>query len=528
MLEIVMNKQYILDAEGVDIISEDIGKCLLKYPYLSRKDILRIRLSAEDLLLCWKETVPRSTIQLLIQKRGKHLDISLVLNGISYKNNPLEVEENNEAGLFDNIMAALGIGWLYQFEQGKNVIYTSVVIQKSKVLYEVLSAVLLAFITGVLLRNMSYNVTEYIQRYILDVLLNYISKFLTAIVSPMMFLAILGGVLSVGTPRCLQKKGQYICREFFLSILTVIICAGIVCAIVFPFHVDFHLGAGTSPVIDFFEQIIPDNIFSPFIECNMIQIIFMSTITGVAMLFLQRRVQTINYIVEEANSIICKIVSGFEVLIPAVVYLSLVNIVLTTNIAKILIFLKMFVSYVIFLSSMVIIQLMRTARKQKLSMAAIWKRLKKTALVQLASASSSVAFTEAYEACEKGFGIDKNLVGFALPIGTVIHKPFIAAEFIFFISAASGIQNSGLNISRMILLLFFAFIISVAYPPVSGGEITCYTILLVQMGLPATMLTFACTISSLLDFLEAPANTLYTECQIINISEKIQEKSKAI
>ena len=109
-----------------------------------------------------------------------------------------------------------------------------------------------------------------------------------------------------------------------------------------------------------------------------------------------------------------------------------------------------------------------------------------------------------------------------------MHKPFIAAEFIFFISAAVGVQDGGLNISRMILLLFLAFVVSVAYPPVSGGEITCYTMLFVQMGLPSTMLVFACTISSLLDFLEAPANTLYTECQIINISEEIQKKSEKI
>lgn len=528
MIEVVINKQYTLDAEGIDAISEDIDTSLLKYPYLSRKDIFRIRLSTEDILLRWKETVPSTSVQLRIERRGKHLDIALVLNEVVYKSNPLEMEENDGMGIVDNIMATLGIGWLYQFDQGKNIVYTSVIVQKSKVLYGVMAAVFLAFMTGVLLRNVPYHMTEYIQRYILDVLLNYISKFLTAVVSPMMFLAILGGVLSVGTPRYLQKKGQYICRQFFLSILTVIVCAGVVCAIVFPFHIGFYLKTGVSPVVSFFEEIIPDNIFSPFIECNMIQIIFMAVVTGAAMLFLQRRVQNINHIVEEANIIICKIISGFEVMIPLVVYLSMVNIVLTTDVAQIFIFLKMFLSYIIFVSVMLIIQMMRTARKKKISMKTIWKHLKKTAVIQLASASSSVAFTEAYEACEQGFDVDKNLVNFALPIGTVIHKPFIAAEFIFFISAAAGIQDGGLNISRMLLLLFLAFVVSVAYPPVSGGEISCYTILLVQMGLPSTMLIFACTISSLLDFLEAPANTLYTECQIINISDKMQVKSKVI
>ena len=66
-----------------------------------------------------------------------------------------------------------------------------------------------------------------------------------------------------------------------------------------------------------------------------------------------------------------------------------------------------------------------------------------------------------------------------------------------------------------------------AYPPVSGGELGCYTILLTQMGLPVELLAFMCTISLLLDFLEAPANTLATELQLLNIDRKLKETYKS-
>ena len=82
----------------------------------------------------------------------------------------------------------------------------------------------------------------------------------------------------------------------------------------------------------------------------------------------------------------------------------------------------------------------------KIPVAKLWTILKPSFMVQLASASSSVAFAESYEACERGFGIDRKLVRFALPIGTVMHKPLIAAEFIFIIAAARGADGVGLNV----------------------------------------------------------------------------------
>ena len=65
-----------------------------------------------------------------------------------------------------------------------------------------------------------------------------------------------------------------------------------------------------------------------------------------------------------------------------------------------------------------------------------------------------------------------------------------------------------------------AFLTSVAYPPVSGGEISCYTILLLQMGMSSSLLAVACSLSALFDTLEAPCNTLCTELQLLLTARK--------
>lgn len=252
----------------------------------------------------------------------------------------------------------------------------------------------------------------------------------------------------------------------------------------------------------------------------MIQIVFLGMVLGVAMLFLQRQVRTAERLVQEGNALICRILVGFEKVLPLFVYLSMADTALTTDVSGLITYVKVTLLLAAFLAAVTASQFVLAVLRLKIPVAKLWTILKPSFMVQLASASSSVAFAESYEACERGFGIDRKLVRFALPIGTVMHKPLIAAEFIFIIAAARGADGVGLNTGSLLILMLMAFLLSVAYPPVSGGEITCYTMLLLQMGMDAGLLAVACTLSSVFDTLEAPGNTICTELQLLLTAHK--------
>lgn len=254
---------------------------------------------------------------------------------------------------------------------------------------------------------------------------------------------------------------------------------------------------------------------TPLIEGNIIQIVFLGVVIGTAMLFLQRRVGVVNRMVGEMSAIILKILTGFEKALPAFVFLSIFDTGLGIDMVSLAAYGKLFVLFVLFLVVVVLVQLCYTSYRIGIDLRAVWRTLKPTFMAQLSSACSSSAFTEAYDACERDFGVDSKLAGFALPIGTVIHKPLIAAEFVFIISAVQGMTGGSMDPFSMLILMFVAIVVSMAYPPISGGEISCYTVLLLQMGMDANLLAVACTISALFDMLEAPGNTLCTELQLL-------------
>lgn len=523
----IFEQKYELTSENIDFISGKINETMRQYPTLSKKDILRLRLSAEDLLLNWLEKEKKQDVVLLMEENGRNLDLTLSLEGDNYKKNPLE-NQSGENGTLENLTASLGMCWLYEYDQGVNSVYISIEYKHRNQIRVTGTAMLLAAITVFLLHVIPANLSNHIQEYGIDFLFDYASRFLTALVSPMMFFAVVGGIISVRSPRYLQKNGKKMCQTYLGHILGVNLLALIGCATILPSHIKLKVERGDNTLFSFLAEIIPKDIVSPFIECNMLQIVFMGIVVGVAMLFLQRQVRTLSRVVREINVLICKVINGFESVIMLFLYLSMVNLGMSLTQLGIQKFGRVLVWFVAFLLILIGIEFLRTAKKLGLGVRDLWKELKPTAMVQVCSASSSVAFTEAYEVCENRFRVDKKFVEFALPIGTVMHKPYIAAEFVFMVTALKSVLGQEIDILGLVILFLLTLVLSIAYPPISGGEMICYTILLTQMGLPADTLAIACALSSVLDFLEAPANTLSTLCQLLCTSVDLKKQRKSV
>ena len=518
-MKTILRDTHSLDAAGVDNISEQIADVLADYPYITKRDILRLRLGAEEILLHWRQEVGELRVELSIEEKGRWVDLMLQVDGVPYRLTPPDAAEVSGVSGVESTLANLGIDWTYQFDHGQNSAYISVEARESHRVRHVLTAMALAAASAVLLRLLPAAV-DVVQNYVTQPLLALCSKFLTAVVTPMMLLAVISGVLSVGSPRTFHRVGRYACIRFLFSMLVVILCAGVLCAVFFPFRFSTE-GEGSLAVFGrFLSGIVPADALSPLIDGNMLQLVFVGTVVGMAMLFLQRRVGMTAQLVDEGSAIVLKLLTGFERAIPAFVFLSMLSTGLTADVDTLLSYGRMILLFAAFCTVVTAVQFAYVARRTGYPVGKMWEILRPTSMAQLASACSSSAFSDAYDACERGFGMDRRLVRFALPIGTVIHKPLIAAEFVFVIFAIRDMTGDTMTLGALLLLAVMAFLTSVAYPPVSGGEISCYTVLLLQMGISGDLLAAACALSALFDMVEAPCNTLCTELQLLLTARK--------
>lgn len=178
-------KTILTETAPLDALSGKIGRTLSVYPHLTRRDILRLQLSAEE-LLHWMDAVRDAQVQLTIQQKGRWLNIQRLLEGPGCRCDPLNQD------------SALGGG----------------------------------LAVGLALRLIGLQAAEAALRYVVDHLFNIGSHFLTAIVSPMMLLAVVDGILSSGSPRSLDRVGRYACTRFLVSTFLIILCAGLVCVVI--------------------------------------------------------------------------------------------------------------------------------------------------------------------------------------------------------------------------------------------------------------------------------------------------------
>ena len=373
-MKTILRDTHSLDAAGVDNISEQIADVLADYPYITKRDILRLRLGAEEILLHWRQEVGELRVELSIEEKGRWVDLMLQMDGVPYRLTPPDAAEVSGVSGVESTLANLGIDWTYQFDHGQNSAYISVEARESHRVRHVLTAMALAAASAVLLRLLPAAV---------DVVQNYV----------------------------------------------------------------------TQPL-------------------------------------------------------------------PAFVFLSMLSTGLTADVDTLLSYGRMILLFAAFCTVVTAVQFAYVARRTGYPVGKMWEILRPTFMAQLASACSSSAFSDAYDACERGFGMDRRLVRFALPIGTVIHKPLIAAEFVFVIFAIRDMTGDTMTLGALLLLAVMAFLTSVAYPPVSGGEISCYTVLLLQMGISGDLLAAACALSALFDMVEAPCNTLCTELQLLLTARK--------
>lgn len=184
--QVLAMKTILTETAPLDALSGKIGRTLSVYPHLTRRDILRLQLSAEELLLHWMDAVRDAQVQLTIQQKGRWLNIQRLLEGPGCRCDPLNQD------------SALGGG----------------------------------LAVGLALRLIGLQAAEAALRYVVDPLFNIGSHFLTAIVSPMMLLAVVDGILSSGSPRSLDRVGRYACTRFLVSTFLIILCAGLVCVVI--------------------------------------------------------------------------------------------------------------------------------------------------------------------------------------------------------------------------------------------------------------------------------------------------------
>lgn len=516
-------EQYSFSNSDIDLACEEVGRFLAKAG-VERREALRTKLTFEEVLLEYQDALGEDAVfGVKLVKRLSAIKVEIVVGGASHD----PFVKNGEAGdVIQGLLAGIGLSPTWSYKNGKNYV---VFIPKKKPLsatVKMLVAIALAVIVGITLNFLPESVRAGANDYLLTPVTDAFMGLISAVSGPLIFLSVLGSICSMGNMETLGKIGSKTVKIILLYMTVIAILMTAFACLFYPVKWGGGGLSDVSQILDLIYDIIPSNLFEPFISGNTLQLIFISVIVGLAMLVLSTRVNGIFKIIEQLSSIVQTLMSGLSSMLPILIFVLFTGMISNGNFDAILNSWKVVLVIVLMTLVCYVLNILRIALIQRVSPLLLLKKAWPTFMICLTTASSAAAFSTNVRDANKKLGIDKKLVDFGIPLGQVLFMPGFVA-LLFGISAGFA-EPLGIDITVpwVIIGCFTSLLVSFAIPPVPGGAMMGFTVVFAQIGIPMEVMGVALAINAITDFPCTACNVSTWQLTMIDVADSLNMINK--
>ncbi len=288
-------RELTLSPEGIDSVSDLIQEEMQKHK-AEKKEIIRLRLSVEEVLLTWsavKPNVGRCSIR--YGKRGDNFVVTLFCLG--KKCNPLEqqdvLDEQDELGVMINMLLELNLAPTYSYRNRMNSLTFKVRLKQEQVPVGIIWAILGAVTSFFAFRYMPSVVGETVYTYLTYPVQEALMNWISLVTGPVLFLAVITGIIRTDNVSTIRRRGGRMLSSFTIQMFLAAIVTILVCFLGFEYQWNTVEGAtiSASVFIELLVDIVPATIFAPFIDGNALQLVFLSIISGVALIMVRDKIE---------------------------------------------------------------------------------------------------------------------------------------------------------------------------------------------------------------------------------------------
>lgn len=473
---------FFLEDAKIDHAAERITEYLTGLG-LERKEIARLRLSAENILLAWQARFGTTgSVRLSCYSRLAQPTIRLALEGEPF--DPMNGDE--DAGEWSrNLLARLNTQPIYSYNRGSNIV-TFKVLQRRRnpfllLLIALAAAVLVGALGGVLPHDFRIVAAEQWMAPICDTYLNVLGFCCI----PLIFLSVALGIIGVGDINTFERIGRKMVRH---NMRTLLITTVLAAAAAYPFF-RFTFGESSLRIAyaDLLKMVLgwlPTSLIQPFLDCNAIQLIIMGVVFGIALLKMEPLAKNLSNVLDDLNSLLLMVSEWLTRLIPIFVFIMLVRSLWTGTISEVLPAWKSWVVTTGFEAAALLIMALQVCRKYRVRLGLLLKKVSQTFLIALGTNSCSASISENYACCATKLGLDSHVFGFGIPIGTTTFKPSAAIRMVvlsYYMAAAYHVSVTPL---WFVMVVLMAAVLSIAVPAIPGGVLMFCPMLFAQLGLP--------------------------------------------
>ncbi len=357
-------------------------------------------------------------------------------------------------------------------------------------------------------------------------------KIVKMIIAPVIFLTVVTGIAGMNNMKAVGKVAGK-SMIYFLTFSTIALVIGLITANIIrpgdglnisPESLDssrvemYVTQAHSASLVDFFMNIIPDTIISPLVNGNILQVLFVSVIFGLALASIGSRGEPVLKFLQHLCDPVFKMVGMLMKLAPIGAFGAMAFTIGKYGISSIGNLMLLVITFYLTALLFVLVVLGAVAKYNGFSILSLIKYIKDELWLVLGTSSSEAALPTLMSKMEQ-LGCKKSVVGLVIPTGysfnldgTNIYMTMAA----LFIAQATGIE---LSLTEQITLLFVAMISSKGAAGVTGaGFITLAATLSVVPSVPVAGMALILGIDRFMSECRALTNIVGNACACIVVA----------
>ena len=532
--------------DGVSFIQSSLEECGSE-----RKSIIRMLLLTEELLVKLigsqtKESEGSVWIQVTsifgetrirIWGKGEKLEIPESMTSLADADDP-EAEEV----IRNIVLKAYQDNLDMKYRNGINTVSIRVTASRYRQLLLTLGAMVLGIFTGIILKMF---VPQTFTAILSDDLFSPVSTmFLNAVkfvVAPLVFFSIASCIGDYGDMKALGRiGGKVIGTYFFTSLLAVFLGAGIygIFRIGDPALAGAVTDAASSAIEkstavstsakDMIMGIIPSDIITPFLNMDMLQVIFIAFLLGFTTKKIGQYSETFRTALNTGNAVFSQATAIIISFMPLSVFCSMAKMIISLDIKNLLKLLTWPATIYFADILMICVYGLLLLIVGRLNPVTFFRKFSPAMLSAFTMASSSATIPVSIEICKDRLGIAKKVYSFSIPLGATINMDGSCITQMISALFMAKIFGVPMTMSLVFSMALTIFVLSVGAPGVPGGALVSIALLLPQYGIPVEGISLIMGLYSLVGMMQTCVNVTgdATVTTIVAKSEGLMDMEK--
>lgn len=371
--------------------------------------------------------------------------------------------------------------------------------KKNKLAIAIFVALIVSVVLGVFLQGK--NEVAEMFRPLGTIYINLIKM----IMVPLVFSSLVVGISSITDVKKIGKMGV-ITIAYFMITTALAVIIGLILSNIFKPGIGIVVGEEIYEVKEFpsvVESVVgifPSNILEALLNANMLQIIFVAIVIGVAIVKVAPKGDKLRGIVEDLFEVMSLITKGVMVLTPIGILGLMIPTVAANGISVLIPLAKLIL--VFYLAVVIQIGITYTISLKCFSdfkLKEFYKAMMPAQVIAFVSCSSAAALPVSMQRTQDELKISKEVSGFVLPLGATINmdgNALYQGIVALFIAQAYGIEMS---ISMQIMVVLTGTLASIGAAGVPGAGMIVLSTVLLSVGLPVDGIALVAGIDRILD-----------------------------